>query len=136
MITVVYGLAAQRCIADEITKNISAIDIIEEVVVNSLPLVFPELVLIYGFERTTDEPSEMELSLSFKVNGIERNSFPVSISFQERLRTRLVMRFGGYFVTEAGALSSTLSRDGNELHEYRMRITLAELPSPTLETRQ
>lgn len=134
MITSVFGLLSQSVIVDQASNGASAIEILESCNVLSLPMVFPMMTGFFGLHREDGDPEDITVDLTFTSNGELKHRFDnINVNFQGRNRTRVILRFGGYQITDQGLFEAVLSYDGRELSRVPVEIVLVdELTAPTM----
>ncbi|WP_454669570.1 DUF6941 family protein [Achromobacter kerstersii] len=122
MVKCLFGVICTNAITDSSTNNVSLIDVLESIDVGSLPMFIPNLAGVFSLEKDDGEADDLNLELGIDVNGVVRYHTPVAVTFAGRPRTRLVARFGGYPVMEAGRFAVVLSYGDQELCRYPVDV--------------
>jgi len=131
MIKVRLFLCAEGAVFDQQTNNLSIFNIIEQAQGVAFPLLLSRLAVIATLarERTDGEPENGIVRVSLNDKEIHRWDCP--LSFQNKLRTRTILRVGGLMIPSPGDLRFRLFFNGRSRAEYVIPITGSKQPTVT-----
>lgn len=100
----IFSFCAEGIIRDIQTNAISVFNIFEEVNAQGFPVFIPKIFFFCLLERKNDEPEKSD----FKVKVINNKQILAEVNlpadFQNKLRNRLIVEFGGLALNEPGEL--------------------------------
>src|SRR5882762_425889 len=110
MLTVKYFLCSDSAAIDSRRNTLSIFHIVENMYVPIFPFLMQRISVLASLERTPDEPSLIEASLTATQSASEIFSGPLSLNFAHQLATRAVVEVGGVVIPQPGRLTFTLSK--------------------------
>jgi hypothetical protein len=141
MLKVKYFLCSDSAAIDSRRNTLSIFHIAENMYVPVFPFLMPRISILASIERTLDEPSLMEASISARQGDTELFSGPVSVNFVHQLSTRVVVEVGGVVIPQPGGLKFALHKAAQEIASYEFSVdrldgpTIEQLPFPTNPTK-
>ena len=115
-------LCADHVIVDEQTKNISAVNILEEISAIKFPFAYPKISAINWIKREADDPRKTDIKLIIKNNDNLIFDADYSIDFGESMMNRFIYNLVGIKIKLAGTLNFNYEHDGNPLGFYEIKI--------------
>lgn len=106
---ILINLCCEDIIRDADTNTISIHNIIEELNVESIPFIIPRFSVLYLIQREAGDEANSEKSLLLKIGDKEIKSFPIPINFEDKERTRNVIKIGGLPISLPGMLTVELN---------------------------
>lgn len=129
MITCKFSACASFVIIDGNNQSLSVINILDEINV-PLPGILGTFSAVFLLIRDADDPEKMETTASAGMIGGEAQKFPVSIDFQGKRRTRLVMQMAGVPLMRAGTFRVELLRaDSTVLGDWNIEVNALNPPA-------
>lgn len=127
-VTTVLAAICRSAIVDRQTNALSMIELFEELNPQSIPLLLPQLTVVWILRREMSDPSRMDAELQLRLNGNSMGTFPVRVDFETGRHTRAIVAMQGVVLTEPGELSLDFLI-GNE--RLARQSTLISAPSVT-----
>jgi len=124
------AFCALGVVQDERTKNISAYNILEEIQVQSFPVVMSQIFFFTLLIKTPDDQEEYDCIFKTFCNGNEIFQFPIHISFQGKLRNRVIITLNHLTIPEVGRLYFKLFYNENILSEYDINVGVIPAAHP------
>lgn len=128
MYTCHLAVLADNVIRDAVRNTITIVDLLEDVIVESFPIVFPRIIALWILERDLDDPEEFTGELIFQLDANELNKFAVGGNFKGKSRTRLIMTIGAFPLPNAGNLIAKFVVNDVELGRYEVQINSTGQP--------
>ena len=125
-------IAAEQIIVDYQSKRISAINILEDFVAQSMPIAL-HFMLLVGIEREGDDPNNGGFNLEIKNNDKELFKRVDNIDFPTGHNvTKNVTNFGTVIISEPGVLSFKISYEGKILKELDIKVMTLTTSQPII----
>jgi hypothetical protein len=115
-------LCAQGVVVDKKSNNISIFNIIDEISPRSFPAIVARLTILSVLERDADDPNEFDSRLHIAIGDRTILDQIIHYSFENTLRTRNIIEFGGMPLPQPGLLTVTIFKDDTRLQEYQIQI--------------
>jgi len=115
---------AEGISVDQFTNNASAFNIIEQLNFQSLPVVFPKLVVLTLMEREASDPQEFGANLTIVLAGNEIAKIALEFKFQNSLRHRNIVTLGGLPITQPGIMEIFITVNGEKIVSYSIEVTV------------
>ena len=116
-------LICERCIIDKSTENLSLINIFDTLVLSTIPSVTPASMFYATTERLQEESENLNVILEIKINNTTINTQQIPISFQGKLKHRIMANISHIAIPEAGYLIFKMStEDGSTSIETAIAI--------------
>ena len=131
MLKVKYFLCSDSAAIDSRRNTLSIFHIAENMYVPVFPFLMQRISILASIERTLDEPSLMEATITAMQGDSEIFSGPLSVNFVQQLSTRVVVEVGGVVVPQPGRLTFTLRKAGEAIASYDFSVD--RLDGPTIE---
>jgi hypothetical protein len=125
-------LCAEGVVVDQRTNNTSAFNILEQLNFQSLPVVFPKMVILSVLERDKGDPEKWKGRLRIDLAGSVILDRPVEHNFQGKTRSRNMITIGGLPITQPGIMEISLVKGDEKIMLYTIEIVLP--PAPKVET--
>jgi hypothetical protein len=125
-------LAARNVITDSKAGSLSAIDILEDITVQSFPYIIDKFNILLSLERENTNNNEIEGKVIISLNNatlIEKNE---TFSFNGKLRKVTVFAATNVVIPSPGKITITVKLDEKTFSEYNLSVNLN--PSETSVT--
>lgn len=129
MIKTTLVTCARGAAVDRYTNVLSVFEIIEELVPQSYPLWYPEIIMISMYEREQADPCKTDVDIVVRLNDKELFRRKVPLDFGDQPRHRAIIRLHGLAIENPGVV--TFQVEGADI-ETRAYTVLARPVEPTL----
>jgi uncharacterized protein DUF6941 len=119
---------AQSAVVDIATNRLSIFNIWDEIITPSIPAFVPSVTLAAVLKREENEPNEIEIQIVVTLNGHSVAQLPTGASFQEKLKTRLIVNMQGMVFTEQGVCEIAIRYGDASLAVWRILVNLIAQP--------
>ena len=123
---------AEGASIDEQTKVTSIFAILEYIQASSFPIFLQHATAVAFFERESNDPAVLQGRFDVTLNGQSVVGKPVTIDFQGKLRTRLIVRIQNIPIPGPGTLRFTMALTGLEPVETDIKVDLTANPEMTM----
>jgi hypothetical protein len=121
-----FFCAADGTSIDRQSNRLSIFNVAEEVSAGGFPALHPQLTMVGLLARAADEPAEIELFIRVKSNTKKLLDVPLSLSFEQAMRTRFVLNLSGFVIPESGQLSFELRRANRIIGSWEIVVNQVE----------
>lgn len=120
-----FAIGAETALMDHITKQISMINLLEEVIPAGFPFALYRLALVFYLSREVEdsETPDMRVRLTFNGNPVGQEYFPVSVDFDNKPRTRAVFTIQGVPFDSHGVFLATLMNGEESIGQWEMFVS-------------
>lgn len=136
MYTCKLALVAEKIIVDERRSMASAINILEEINAQSLPLLITSVEGFFLLYRQDQDLEEADCSLVIKENEVIVFRTPLPCNFNSRRGVKLIFEVRGIPVQQPGTLSFILEIVGIETARYDLPVKVYNVPDPQISFTQ
>lgn len=128
MIKTKLMLCAESVVRDVDTNTVSAFNLIEEISAPGFPLFVPKLTVLAILERDAADPTAPSAELVMTIDGLQLHKSPVRVEFQDKLRTRAIITYGGVPIPKPGPLIIEMQVAGGETTQVSIAVRLIGTP--------
>ena len=129
MLSVRLLACAQGVIRDADTNQCTVINLVENLVVPSLPFVVPSLCLFAIIERGIRDPTSCTCSVRVRLNDAEVFGRDLAIDFGPALRNRTILYLEELPIDRAGVIQCRLLHETTTLGAWDMAVMRADPPA-------
>ena len=122
-------LCAEGVSIDKQSNNATVFNIIEQLNVKHLPVVFPRMVIFSVYERDDRDPESWDGEFSICLNGSEAAHGPLPIRFQGSKVTRNILTVGGLPITQPGRMEILIYEKGKKSAKMLSYSILVAVPA-------
>jgi hypothetical protein len=113
----------ESAVIDSRTNRLSLFNIVEEIHAKNFPCVMSGLALVLVLLRSPLEPAEASVTVQSSQGGRRLSCFPLSVNFQQHLRTRVVADLNGLTAEEPGTVAlSIISPSETLMASWKIRV--------------
>jgi hypothetical protein len=105
---------ASSALIDRRTNALSLIGVYEEINTPSLPLVLPELSIVWLTRRSSPSIVNFDAELEIKLNAKVMGTYPLKVNFGDQNNFRSIAIFGGFVITDPGVLEISVKQPGTK----------------------
>jgi hypothetical protein len=134
MITVTYLLAGQMLIRDAETNAVSIIGLQEEINATGFPAFHPNIHILAILERESDDPVDIKCELTLMLEDEILGTYPMTLAFQEKLRTRALILVQGIVIPRPGSLQMKMVPERGDPKIQRIPVKQTE-ESPRIQVK-
>ncbi|MBU9252472.1 DUF6941 family protein [Burkholderia multivorans] len=127
---VTFAALADTVIRDADRNTLTLLDLLDGIDVPVFPAVLPRLSACFIINREDGDGEEENLMLRMQ-SGAMNNTFPVRVSFNEKRRSRVIVRIEGFVIFQPGPITATLEKDDVVVGSYSFDATAAPRPPAT-----
>ncbi len=121
---VISLLCGENIIRDIEGGQITIYNLLDDISAVGFPLLIPRFCIYFFSERENGDADVQEIALSISNNDQRIFSDKVKVQFNQKQRSRSVVKFNGIVVTAPGTLYIRLNKlDGNSLWEGQIILT-------------
>jgi len=117
---------SESIVKDSDSNSISILNIIEDVVLESFPIVMPKFATTVFFQKDGTDPDIFNLTLFVRNNNTLLIQHPMRLDFKGKTRNRAIVRFGGILLNEMGTLRFSVEDGTSEICTYTISLTLRD----------
>jgi hypothetical protein len=107
-------LCAEGVSIDKQSNNATIFNIIEQLNLKHLPVVFPKMVIFSVFERDDGDPETWDGEFSICIDGSEAARDALPINFQGQKVTRTILTVAGLPITQPGKMEISIYEKGGK----------------------
>jgi hypothetical protein len=126
-------LCAQHALIDRQTNALSVISILDELTVPVLPGLLGSISAVFILRRDPEDASKQELVVTAGMMNSERQKFPFSVDFQDKLNSRGIATMQGIPILAPGVFRVDLSLNDQVLNSWDVTIN-AIAPQPVISS--
>ena len=112
MISCILSVCSEALIIDHITNSVSLINVLEQIRVDSFPIVLPKLFCLFEFLRGEGDPEKPPGLVTLKLGNLELFRAPCDVDFQQQSRTRTIINIQSVVIPGPGVLRVSIDIDG------------------------
>lgn len=120
---------AESISVDAHSNRLSLFHIFEEMRAVSFPAVVPQLSVVAALQKASEAEPDPTPSDNYSIRASLGDAvlfeFPIQFLFNGLLRARAIATVQGVFVPSPGVLQFSLSKNGNELANWKTWVTAA-----------
>jgi hypothetical protein len=124
----IFSLCSEGVALDRQSNNVTVYNVIEEITSVGFPLLIPKLFLLASFAREGGDPDEAQIRIRVTAGETEVFNQAMSIRFQGKSRTRVIIQLAGTTVPGVGSLCFEILAGDKKLTEYLIDVKAAEKP--------
>jgi hypothetical protein len=128
----VICLVAEGVIRDRTTDLISAFNIQEGLMAEGFPLFIKSLTFFALLERSADDAETDVCRFTTTLNENVLNEQPINITFQGKLKTRVLVNLVGLFLPQPGNLTFTLTLSTGVITSYTVEVNAVSSATPEI----
>jgi len=114
---------AENVIRDEVTNNISLINLIEEVNASGFPVYLAKVAILAIFERSSHVvEGAKELNLKLHINRTELANTTLRIDFKDKKRNRTIISVNGLAIPHPGVLKAQIYYNNKRISSYTIEV--------------
>lgn len=126
-------VVAESAAIDIGTNRLSIFNIWDEINTPSVPAFVPSMSLVTTFSREESEPNEAELQIMVTMNGQAVVQLPMTVNFQDKPRTRVLVGLQGMVFPTQGVCNIVIRQgDAPPMAEWKVRVNL--IANPQIQT--
>jgi len=118
------SLCCDDIIRDAETNSISIHSIIEEITGEGFPLVLPRFCIFYLFEKENGDVNSKAHTLIISLDEKEVHRLPITVDFQDKGRSRNIIKIGGFAFLNPGSLKIELKFEDQLLSFIELPVNL------------
>lgn len=122
-------LCAEGVVVDQRSNNASAFNILEQLNFDSLPVVFPKMVILSLLERDEGDPNKWNGEIRITLAGSDIVKQPLKLDFAGLHRVRNTLTLGGLPITQPGTMEICLYEKGKKVLSYTIQVLGPKKPS-------
>lgn len=116
------ALCAESIVRDIESNQLSAFNILDQIVASSFPFVFPKLTVVGVFEREENDLMSFDIELDVSHNKTSLFNTSTMLDFQDKLTHRYIFALLGVVIIAPGQLVFTFKHERRKLGSYILRI--------------
>ncbi|WP_176331639.1 DUF6941 family protein [Burkholderia vietnamiensis] len=122
-----FSAIADTVIRDADRNSLTLFDLLDGIELSVFPVALPRLSACFVVEREEGD-ADIEAATMRLKSGAVNNSFPISVEFHGKRRTRVIARVEGYVVFQPGIITAELEKDGTVIGSYSFEVTASLTP--------
>jgi hypothetical protein len=128
MIHLRLALFAETIIRDAETNAMTIVNLIDNLTAPAFPMGLGKLSVLFVMRRDDGDPRNASGVLTFELDAIELGQLPVSLDFEDKPQTRLMVVFQGLVIPAPGTLRATLTIDATVVGSCEAAVLPGALP--------
>jgi Family of unknown function (DUF6941) len=117
-----FLVCADSVALDQRRNTLSLFHVIEEWAIPVFPWVVAHFAIVALFERTANEPNDLELQIVIQLGAQELFRGPLAVRFQERLRMRAITEVGGLVLPSPGLMNVFMTLGDRQLASWSIVV--------------
>lgn len=116
-------IVAERAITDEVTRNVTLVDILDVLGAYSFPAPMHRLACLFLFEREKGDPDTIPCRVDISISGDTLLSGPTMIDFQgHQSMNRQILNIDGLVIPRPGTLKFSVFVEATEIGEWTVPV--------------
>jgi hypothetical protein len=122
MIESKLALCGESIVRDAETNAISVFNIIEELGATQFPAAVPKLSSLFVLQRQLNDPQQYEGSVTFSLDDEELGKMPITVDFEDRHATRVIVVIQGILIEHSGTFTVALQIGEQVMDTWSIRV--------------
>lgn len=121
-------LVADRAIRDSESGNLSIINILEDIVAESFPILIPRFTVVAFLLKDKNDDSKQTIKFHLKNNDNVLGEHIIKVDFKDKNLTRAIIELGSIPFKESGFAKFVLCTEDckHEIDNYTINLSLRE----------
>lgn len=125
---VITHICCEDIIRDAETNSISIINLIEDINAEGFPAFIPKLAIFALIEKESGDPETSQGQIKLKNNDNVLFTFDIQYGFENKPRTRNIIKFNGLAVPSPGHFTTEFFANGNIISSKEINCNISSPP--------
>lgn len=128
------SVAAHRVIVDQMTNELSIIDVFEGIRAQSFPVTIREITFLFYLKKDAEDSGKASYELSCKIADEEFFKTPFEVDFQEVNSTRAILRIEGFVLPQDGELRVEMKSNNDVIGGFSLPVEKLSMGEPVVSS--